>query len=42
MADSSDREEAVLETEGVKRDEKGRVRFRALEQSKSGDSREDE
>lgn len=34
--------DTLLATEGVKRDEKGRVRFRALEQSKSGDSSDDE
>lgn len=41
MADASSEEEVISDAEGLKRDEKGGVRFRAVEQSKSGKSSDD-
>lgn len=35
-------EQRLVEMDGVKRDEKGRLRFRTIEQSKSGDADDDE
>lgn len=39
---TSESDESVLSTKGVKKDEKGRVRFRTLGADKSGKSDNDE
>lgn len=42
MGTESERTEELVDSKGVKRDEKGRVRFRTLEKNKSGTSSDDE